>query len=393
VVIGLLLAVSPPSEEDAWAFPLYALIAVTWSLTGAFLVTRRPDNRVGWVLLAVGLGIGASIAAQAWIGLSYSSHDGSLPGIHLAAALGVAFTPSLYLVMLVPLLFPDGRVMSGRWAAAAGLLVAAAVMTFVGSLVRPGPLEGGPNVENPFGIAGFGAIAQVLIDLGGLSSLACLPAGIAAAILRYRRGSRVERKQLQWFGSVLVFAFSMFFAAATLPQPIGQWAWILAGLSLGLIPIAIGLAILRYRLYDIDRIISRTIGWSLVTGALLAAFTAAVLVFQAALAGITQGQTLAVAGSTLLAFAMFQPLRRRIQSIVDRRFDRARYDAEQTLLVFTDRLRDQLDLEALGQEVGRVAAETVRPESAGLWLRNVSDGSNRVGSVTVSERSGARMLP
>jgi hypothetical protein len=369
VAIASLVVASPMPEQDAWAIPLYSLIVASWGLAGAFLVTRRPENRVGWVLLAVGLGIGTALVAQLWAELSLGVHGGSLPGTTLASILGLIFFPSLYLVMLVPLLFPDGRVMSRRWGAVAALLLVAAAMSFIGSLVRPGDLENMPGVANPAGVAGLRDAGQALIDLSGILSLLCLPAGIVAAILRYRRGTLVERKQLKWFGSVLVLAFSAFFGATILPQPYGQWAWIVASLCMGLIPIAIGIAILRYRLYEIDRIVSRTIGWALVTGVLLAVFAGTIVGLQALLAPFTNNNTLAVAGSTLLAAALFQPLRARVQRAVDRRFNRARVDAQRAIDVFGAHLRDDVDLGALHGRLLAAADATVQPSGASLWIR------------------------
>ena len=369
LAMGALVLVVPLPEEDAWAIPLYLLIVASWGMAGAFLVTRRPENRVGWVLLAVGLGIGASLVAQLWAQLSLTSHGGSLPGTALASGLSIVFYPSLYLVMLVPLLFPDGRAMSRAWGAVAALLLVAAGMTFVGSLVRPGDLENMPGVANPAGVPGLEDAAQLLIEIGGIVSLLCLPAGIVAAILRYRRGTAVERKQLKWFGSVLVLAFSAFFAATLLPQPYGQWAWIVASLCMGLIPIAIGIAILRYRLYEIDRIVSRTIGWAIVSGLLAAVFVAVVVGLQAVLAPVTEDSTLAVAASTVVAAAVFQPVRSRVQRVVDRRFNRHRADAQQAVDDFGLQLRDTVDLGAIHGRLVAAADATVQPAGTALWLR------------------------
>jgi hypothetical protein len=243
--IAVLVLVSPTPELDAWAVPLYSLIVTSWGLTGAFLITRRPDNRVGWVIWVAGVGIGLAIVGQLWAYLSIAVHGGSLPGTVAGGLVGLLFGPSLYLVMLVPLLFPDGRFMSRRWAAVGALLLLSAAATLVGSLVRPGPLDGMPAVANPLGLPGLGGLPQALIDLGGTGALLCIVAGIVAVILRYRRGSPVERKQLKWFGSVAVLAFSMFFVAAVVPQPYGQVAWIAASLSMGMIPIARGSGSLR----------------------------------------------------------------------------------------------------------------------------------------------------
>lgn len=366
-IVGLAL-VSPTPEQDAWALPLYSAIVATWGLTGAFLVTRRPDNRVGWVLLAIGVGIGLTILGQMWAGLSLLRFGGLLPGTTAGGILGLLFGPVFFLVMLVPLLFPDGHLMSRRWAAVAAVLLVSALATLVGSIVRPGPLEGMPALDNPLGSPALAGVAQGLIDVGGIGALVCLPAGIVAAILRYRRGTSIERKQLQWFGWVLIVAFSMFILATVLPQPYGQWAWILASISIGLVPVAIAVAILRYRLYEIDRIVSRALAWTVVSGLLVLVFAGAILVLQALLSGITQGDTLAVAASTLIAFALFQPLRRRVQRVVDRRFDRARYDAELTASAFAETLQHVVDLDTVAVELEQTARYAVRPTTASIWL-------------------------
>jgi hypothetical protein len=162
-------------------------------------------------------------------------------------------------------------------------------------------------------------------------------------------------------------------AASTLPQPYGQWAWIVASASIGLVPVAIGIAILRYRLYEIDRIVSRTIGWALVTGLLVAVFAGTIVGLQALLAPLTNNNTLAVAGSTLVAAALFQPLRRRVQRAVDRRFNRARVDAQRAIDAFGAHLRDDVDLAALHGRLVAAADATVQPNGAGLWLRSASE--------------------
>jgi hypothetical protein len=367
--IGALVLVSPAPEQDAWAIPLYSLIVAIWGMTGAFLVTRRPDNLVGFVLLTVGLGIGIAILGQLWAALSLARHDGSLPGTIVGAMLGLLFFSALSLVMLVPLLFPDGRLMSRRWAAVSGLLLLSTVAQLVGFLLRPGPLEGMPGLDNPLGVPALAGPSQALMELGGLGALVCLPAGIVAAVLRYRRGTPVERKQLQWFGSVIALSFSMFLLATVLPQPYGQLAWIVASVSLGLVPVAIAVAILRYRLYEIDRIVSRTIGWTLVTGILVGLFVAAVIGLQAALDAFTQGETLAVAVSTLVAAALFQPVRRRVQDTVDRRFNRSRVDAQRAVDAFGTQLRDEANPGRVERLLTAAAAAAVHPRGVAVWVR------------------------
>jgi hypothetical protein len=369
VAIAILVLVSPAPEQDAWAIPLYSAIVASWGLTGAFLVTQRPDNRVGRVIWAAGVGMGLALVGQLWAYLSIAVHGGSLPGTLIGSIVGLLFGPSLYLVMLVPLLFPDGRYTSRRWAAVGALLLLSAAATLVGSLVRPGPLEGMPNVGNPLGVPALGGLPQTLVDAGGIGALLCIVAGIVAAIVRYRRGTPVERKQLTWFGSVSVLGFSMFFAAAVLPQPYGQVAWIAASLSMGLIPIAIGMAIFRYRLYEIDRIVSRTLSYALVTALLAAMFVGTNLALQAVLVNATGGSTFTVAASTLVVAALFQPVRRRIQAPIDRRFNRAGSDARRVVESLSATVRDEVDLDRLQGSVIATANEAVRPAGAGLWLR------------------------
>ena len=188
--------------------------------------------------------------------------------------------------------------------------------------------------------------------------------------MRFHRGSAVERKQLKWFGSVLVLALLMLLTTFVVPAPYDQLAWVVASLSIGLVPIAIGIAVLRYRLYEIDRLISRTIGWALVTGLLVGAFALLVLGSSAVLEPLTGGNTLAVAGSTLVVALLFAPVRSRVQRAVDRRFDRSRYDGERTLAAFGERLRDEVDLATIRADVLATVETSVRPSRVGLWLRS-----------------------
>lgn len=367
---GVLVVASPPPPEDAWAFPLYGSVIATWGIAGAFVVTRRPDNRAGWVLLAGGLMMGVALLGQLWAYYSLSVHGGGLPGTTAGALLGVLYQPGLYVALLIPIVFPDGRAMSRRWAVVVWCMIATAIAAAVALVVRPGPIEGMRAIENPFGVDALAGVSQALVDLAGIAVLAFIPVGIFATLLRYRRGSPVERKQLQWVGSVLALAFSMFFLAGLLPQPLSQVAWILASLSLGLVPIAIGVAILRYRLYEIDRIVSRTVAYAVVTGVLAGAFVLTNLVLQGLLADAAGGgSTLTTAVATLVVAGLFQPLRRWVGRSVDRRFNRARVSGDRVVAAFAAHARDEVDLDRLRTAMTRAADDAVAPDRAAVWLR------------------------
>jgi hypothetical protein len=239
------------------------------------------------------------------------------------------------------------------------------------SLVKPGPFNVGLG-DNPLGIRGTTWVEPVSTagaTLAALTVPAALCLAVAAVIVRYRRAVRIEREQLKWFLAANAGTMILILAATGDGAEGATWIDVAGVASLSLPPIAVGIAILRYRLYDIDRLISRTVGWAVVSGVLAAVFGSAVVALQTVLVGFTQGQTLAVAASTLVAFALFQPLRRRVQSAVDRRFDRARYDAQRTAAAFADRLRGELDLPSVVRDLVTTADATVAPQDLAVWLR------------------------
>jgi hypothetical protein len=240
-----------------------------------------------------------------------------------------------------------------------------------GNLFAAGSLQVFPEHRNPLGIDS--QVPVVAGAIGYVLAAATMVAASVSLVARWRAGDRLVRTQLKWIafsGSVLgvttaLYVLSFFaWGVATLPI-IGT------ALAFSILPVSVAMAVLRYRLYEIDRIISRTVGWALVTGILVAVFAGLLIGLQAVLAPVTSNNTLAVAGSTLLAAALFAPLRGRIQRAVDRRFDRSRYDGERLLVGFANRLRDEVDLAAIANDVRRVAVETVRPASTGVWLRDL----------------------
>ena len=249
---------------------------------------------------------------------------------------------------------------------AIGLLAVAIVLQTVAPWV--------PSVEqpvaNPFALPGLPTIVS---ETGGAIAAIALFAGlglaVAGIVVRFRRSQGVERAQMKWFlaaVALLAVVFPLSFATDIGPADLIDLVSVLVGT---LLPLAIGVAILRYRLYEIDRLVSRTVAWAVITGILVAVFAGGVLALQALLSDVTQGQTLAVAASTLLAFALFQPVRRRVQRAVDRRFDRGRYDGQRTVEAFANEIRNEVDLPRLRESLAATAHDAVRPAAATVWLR------------------------
>jgi hypothetical protein len=307
-----------------------------------------------------------------------------VPGAIWFAWLGqLTWVPEIAcLFILLPLFYPTGRLPSARWRVViviAGALVVIGGVSgaFVGWTPAPYPLG------NPLALGGLPGdlvsflnyvVGTVLVMAGGALAIASL-------IVRYRRAAPIERQQLKWFAAVAILtglggAANIVTSSSGSAAPTGTLGTVNAVsgfvtyVGLALLPVAIGIAILRYRLYEIDRLISRTISYGVLTAIVGGLFVGFILVFQAVLAPVTRSNELAVAGSTLLAAALFQPLRRLVQQIVDRRFNRSRYDAERTVAAFAERLRDEVDLEQLVAEILATVRQTVEPSSVSVWLRD-----------------------
>ncbi|HEY7936817.1 MAG TPA: hypothetical protein VID26_06775 [Candidatus Limnocylindrales bacterium] len=357
--------------------PLSGVLSV---ITGAILLTRLPGNRIGWLLWIGGMFIVTTRVTQGLADHGLTSNPGSIPGAIWIGWLNawIGLPAVITLPILLPLLFPTGRAPSPRWrpvcVAAVGAIGAGAVI----AAISPFPADTyPPNVVNPLEIGG--STGDAVAILGNLTDLVLFIILLLASwslVIRYRRATGVEREQLKWFVFVGIIAVGSFvFAAANVSATTGPLAtidtvaWATGFLALSMIPIAIGIAVLRYHLYDIDRLISRSISWALVSVLVVAIFAGCVLVLQALLASVLRSNELAVAGSTLLVFSLFQPMRRRVQRIVDRRFNRSGYDADRTVSAFAERLRDEVDLEQLRVEILSTVSRTVEPRSVSLWLR------------------------
>jgi hypothetical protein len=349
---------------------IFPAIVLSLTLVGGFVAIRVPGNPVGWLLEVAGLGAAAGIFGGTIVNYDHATSAG-LPLVVLLAWLsGFAILPALGILMIyIPLLFPTGRFLSRRWRRFGLAGIVGAVASTVGLAFMPGPLSSAAWLNNPLGIPGAADALATITLLSNLATPVFFLGAVASVFIRYRRAGPVERQQLKWFGLTAGVAVVAFVLSIPNNGPVSDIAWEVGLAMLPLIPVSIGIAILRYRLWDIDRIISRTIGWAVVTGTLVTVFAVLIVGLQALLAGLTQGQTLAVAGSTLLAAALFGPLRGRVQHAVDRRFDRARYDSERVVAAFGERLRGSADPSGAEREIAATVREALRPGSAAVWVR------------------------
>jgi hypothetical protein len=369
---------SGPTANDApdgGYVPYAALSAVVFSgfaLVGAVVATRRPRNPVGWFFGAGALlwSLGVLSSGVYWH-VAFGDPDPP-PAADYVAWFGTwTFLPAFVLLLsLVPLLFPTGAPPSPRWRAVVWTVAVAGGVAGLSNALAPGPLDAAdfPWVDNPFGIQGLGlrTLAAASFLVVGAAALA----GIASLVIRFRRAHGLERQQLRWVAGAaclpVVFAVGGDAASSLLGSGAG-WAGILLGLLC--VAIAVAIALLRYRLYDLDVVINRTLVYGGLTAMLAATYLASVLLLQLVLSGTTGDSGLAVAASTLAVACLFRPARARIQHAVDRRFFRRKYDARRTLEAFSSRLRDEVDLRALSSELTAVVHETLQPSHLSLWLR------------------------
>ena len=360
------------------AIPLYdvqsTIIAPTFATLGTLIVVRRPGNVIGWIFLASGVLVGVAIFSGQYATVALAPDGPALSGGAVAAWFSAqAQSAYVALIVFLVLLFPDGRLLSRRWR-----LMAWAIGTFLaGSLVvealRPGPFADFPSASNPFGVEAIAPALGILGIVGSVGGAFTVVATIIALIVRFYRSRGEERLQLKWFTYATAVGFPtpliISEIAPAVFQVLGQLLWTLAFLSL---PVSAGLAILRYRLYDIDRIINRTLVYGSLTVTLVALYFGGVATTQTlfrALTGQEQQPQVAVVVSTLAIAALFNPLRRSIQSFIDRRFYRSKYDARKVLEAFSARLREETDLEVLSADLIGMVNDTMQPAHASLWLR------------------------
>ena len=348
------------------------VLGATYPIVGWMIASRRHGNPIGWIFLVVGLSQAVEALCGQWARYGLVTNPGSLLLADVASWVGIwVWVPGNTLMLVLVLLFPDGRLPSRRWqpvlwVAAAALVLMLAPIAIAAWAYRGPTLVAVPKIDPA--LDNSIAIAFTLMAIGTAMSLLVALAAVGAVVVRFRRSSGIERQQLKWFasaGAAEIGALLMSSAIVVRP-PLDA---LVAIVILPLVPIATAIALLRYRLYEIDRIISRTISYGLVTGLLLAAYAGLILLLQGPLDQVTGGDTVSVALSTLAVAALFQPVLRRVRRIVDRRFDRGRYDTDRTASAFADRLRDEVDLANLSRELDTTIRDAIAPRSLGIWRR------------------------
>jgi hypothetical protein len=353
--------------------PAYVLAILSATTVGAVLAGRRPRHPVGWLLLGLGLAVALSGVATGYANYGLMARPGALPAAGWAALYhGVSILIALAALQFVLLLTPTGSLPSPRWRWWARVAPGAAAVALVTSSLLPfePPYQGFPN---PLDVSALSGLLRPLSDLTWAITALGLPVAAGSLLLRFRRARGVERQQLRWLVLAAALAAAVL-AVTVLALAVGMLGltgdevllgWVSA-VVLGLMPLATGAAILRYRLYDLDRIISRTLAYGLLTLLLGGGYAVLVLGLGQLLG---RDSSLVVAAATLTVAAVVQPLRRRVQAAVDRRFNRRRYDAALTIQGFSARLRNQVDLDALTAELLVVADQTMQPTRVSVWLR------------------------
>jgi hypothetical protein len=373
--VVLVLSVRSSEPAGAWSSAAGAVFILAFATTGALVASRHPTNPIGWVLSLSALSFAVG-GACVEISDNHGGGQGQLPsGLETAAAwvgawvwmVGVGLAATYLL-----LLFPDGRLPSRRWRPVGWLAGGSLGVTVLSLALTPGRIQD-TSVSNPLGVPAEGLL-RTLTAVGFAGLFVSVLASCASLVARYRSAGWEQRQQLKWVAYslplvLLWLAASLLVESSQTGETAVEVANTLTAVGLTVVPVTIGVAMLRHRLYDIDVVINRTLVYASLTGLLAVVYLGSVLVLQVVLNPLTQTSDLAVAASTLAAAAAFRPARSRIQAAVDRRFFRRRYDAARTVATFTGRLRDQVDPDAVGADLREAVLQTVSPAHVSLWLR------------------------
>ena len=370
VACTVALAFLNRSEVRAVIFPLGVTLS---SVVGGLVASRRPANPVGWFFLGIGGCMAITVVAA-----EYATYG--LPRAQAMAWLqSWLWVPGVMLLFcFLPLYFPDGRLVSRRWRWVVRLALIACVTGAALFALSPGEIPY-MGVDNPLGIEALRPVSDFLETIYLALYFLLWFASAASLVARFRRSGSTERQQIKWLAFAASAVPVWFLTNAPIEAAVPNLFQVVDALIFSaLIPVAAGVAILRYRLYDIDVVINRTLVYGSLTATLVAVYFGGIVVLQRVFVVLTgERSTLAIVASTLLIAALFNPLRRRIQWFIDRRFYRRKYDARKTLEAFSFRLRDETDLETLNGDLVGVVRETMQPAHASLWLR--SDTASRQG--------------
>jgi hypothetical protein len=364
-----------PHIFDLWVQGI--VIPVTCSTVGVIIASRRPHHPIGWLFCAVGLLAGVNHFCGEYALYALLNRPGSLPGGRAAAWVASwTWMPANALLVFVALLFPDGHLPSRRWLPFAWLNVVVAVVGTIAVAFLAGPIPALDPIENPLGLKGTRNLLGPLATVSGALERGILGIiAVGSLFLRLRRARGEERQQIKWLAyaaSVVVIGAILTYVVpeATGARWVGQVGLGLLAVGFVGVPIAIGIAILKYRLYEIDLLINRTLVYGSLTAMLALMYVGTIVLLQGLVRTLTEQESqLPIVASTLTVAALLNPLRRRMQGFIDRRFYRRKYDARKTLEAFSAKLRDETDLDALSDDLVGVVRETMQPAHVSLWLR------------------------
>ncbi|MFL6022896.1 MAG: hypothetical protein ACJ72O_06115 [Marmoricola sp.] len=358
-----------------WGGLNYVVMSLTFAGVGALVLARLPGNRVGWVLCITGVAVATGDLTYQYADQALYGSLQNLPAGPVAAWYqNLGMSPTFGLVGLMLLLFPDGRLPSRRWWPAAAAAIVGSLALVAGYALRPGPLDPPfKTAANPLGVPGWFALTDWMAGLGWILTGVSVVAAAAALRSRFKRAQGLERLQLRWatLAAAVAGVIVALDVASFMVVPVSgfnQLRDVALGIAVMTFPVATGVAILRFHLYDIDVFINRTLVYATLTAALAGVYLGSILLLQLALSAFTSGSGLAVAASTLATAALVRPARAQIQEIVDRRFFRRKYDAARTLETFGTHVRSQVDLDAVTAELRAVVADTMQPAHLTLWV-------------------------
>jgi hypothetical protein len=390
---------TPATDTPPTLTALFRIMSLAFPTVGALVASRRPENPIGWIFCGTGLLYGVQAFASGYADYALLERTGSLPGGEfmgwISRWIGVPVLP-LAGALLV-LLFPNGKLLSRKWQPVVWVAACGSAMLALSAALAPGPLSFQPTFDNPLGLGGAigklgpsessplfdqpslakpadtkintGGVVEIFVRVGFFFVLVSWLFAVAAMIMRMDQAKGAERQQLKWF-VYTVALLVVGFLAALLGFGQHSVAWNMGIAAFNFLPIAAGIAILRYRLYDIDVVINRTLVYGVLTAALAVVYVGSIVLLQGLFRALT-GETsqLAVVASTLAIAALFVPLRQRVQAFIDRRFYRRKYDVAKTLQAFNTRLRDDVDLDNVADDLVEVVKETMQPAHVTLWLR------------------------